>query len=363
MRYCSNCGKSINPTDKFCPECGKKTGADSSTQREQVFEGNIHKCPNCGTVLASFLKNCPDCGYELRGSAGASSVHEFSIRYANATSNSQKVDLIRTFVIPNTKEDILEFVILASSNTDINTYSRTSDSDDNDNSQQDVIEAWMAKLEQAVQKAGLLLEDDPYLEKIDKLYSEKKKSLDSARKKSGWKNIFQNDTLVVAFCVLGIFLILFSCYFLPERKLKKQVKQIETYIAEENYDAALTVAYSMNDGWSDSWTETRANLISRILQLQKESKGEDVSDEGKAQFPVKTLTGKQVSDVISILSSAGFTNVTKETVKTDLLTGWVDNLVNTEGAVKEITVNGSTDFTKGAWIDADTPIIVRYWAK
>lgn len=68
----------------------------------------------------------------------------------------------------------------------------------------------------------------------------------------------------------------------------------ELYIAEENYDAALTVAYSMSDNYSDSWSETRANLINRIQALKSESEGTSVDNEGKVQFPTKTLEGEQV---------------------------------------------------------------------
>ena len=39
----------------------------------------------------------------------------------------------------------------------------------------------------------------------------------------------------------------------------------------------------------------------------------------------------------------------------------LDKLTETKGSVDEITVNGSTDYTKGGWMEPDTPIIVRYW--
>lgn len=120
-----------------------------STARKTTYDGAIHKCPNCGTGLASFVKNCPECGYELRGADGAESVSDFARRYASTTSNEKKVDLIRTFVIPNTKEDILEFAILASSNIDTSAYTRDTVVESGGVSQQEISEAWMAKFEQA----------------------------------------------------------------------------------------------------------------------------------------------------------------------------------------------------------------------
>lgn len=381
MAYCTNCGGYVEDGAKFCGKCGAKMNVNhgsnmtsntqdsqsetKKTKRETVYDGEVHKCPNCGAVLTSFVKNCPECGYELRGAAGAVSIQEFSNNYARATSNVKKVDLIRTFVIPNTREDILEFAILASSNIDTGSYSRQSNVVSGGATQQDVIDAWMAKFEQARQKANILLTDDPYLEKINKLYADKKKELENARRVSGGKKVF--STIFGAIFgnefvkIMLPFLILTVCIPLlllgiggGEKKLEKQVKQIEAYIAEENYDAALTEAYSMSDDYSDSWSETRANLINRIQALKGES-------EGMVQFPTKTLEGEQVSDVVSILTSAGFTNITQEPVATDLLTGWLDKLLEAKGEVEEITVGGSTEYTKGAWLDPDTPIIVRYW--
>ena len=116
MAYCTNCGAQVDDNAKFCGACGNKMASNpqpsKSTARKTTYDGAIHKCPNCGTGLASFVKNCPECGYELRGADGAESVSDFARRYASTTSNEKKVDLIRTFVIPNTKEDILEFAIL-----------------------------------------------------------------------------------------------------------------------------------------------------------------------------------------------------------------------------------------------------------
>ncbi len=385
MAFCTNCGGYVEDGVKFCGHCGAKMTVTKtvntppvppikpteprSSQRESFYEGQIHKCPNCGATLSSFVKNCPDCGYELRGASSTYSVQEFSRRYASAANNSQKNDLIRTYVIPNTKEDILEFIILASSNIDSNTYSSSDVVVSGGVSSQDITEAWMAKFEQAHQKANLLLSDDPYLEKINKLYADKKKALENARSKSKKnkvvKGIFGSKTagIVALFALLIGIGIIFPLLMggSGERKLEKQVKQIEAYIAEGNYDAALTTAYAMSDNYSTSWSETRASLIKRILDLQGKGEGNEIeSHAGLVQIPTQRLTGKQVSDVMSIFTTAGFTNVTKEPVSRDLLTGWLDKITDTKGEVDEISINGDTHFSPGAWVDPDCPVIIRY---
>lgn len=45
MNYCSNCGNSLNPSDKFCSSCGSKIGSNlttaSRTKFSYEFKSNI----------------------------------------------------------------------------------------------------------------------------------------------------------------------------------------------------------------------------------------------------------------------------------------------------------------------------------
>ena len=147
MPFCSNCGKEIENNAKFCSGCGTScntTQADNQGQgqRKMKYEGEIHKCSQCGEVLDSFTTVCPSCGYELRGSSTTSAVKEFAAKLDGVTTEYQKENIIRSFPIPNTKEDIFEFMILASSNID-------------ERPNKDVFNAWIAKFEQCYQKAKL----------------------------------------------------------------------------------------------------------------------------------------------------------------------------------------------------------------
>lgn len=374
MAYCSNCGAQVDDNAKFCGICGNKMSAipqpPKTNARKTTYDGTIHKCPNCGVGLASFVKNCPECGYELRGADGAESVSEFAQRYSTANSNDKKVDLIRTFVIPNTKEDILEFAILASSNVDTAAYSRDTVVVSGGVSQQEVSDAWMAKFEQAYQKATILLNGEPELKKIEALYEKKKKSLNTAKATSVGgkvvKGIFGNEFVKIMLPFVLLMALIPLIFGLSEcgtgsgeKKLEKQVKQVEAYIAEGNYDAALTTAYSMSQSYSSSWTETRANLIARIKSLQGQSENHD----GQVQIPTKSFYGDQYTDVVTIFEAAGFTNVKAEPYTYDAIVGWMDKLLNAEGEVEEISINGETSYDKGGWVAADAPVIIRYHHK
>lgn len=142
MAFCAECGHRVAEGAKFCTECGTPVWADEqkSERREYIYESKVHKCPRCGEQVNSFTPVCPACGLEFRGKASV--VREFSQRLERAESRKDREMLIRNFYIPNTKEDITEFAILAAANIETDF---------------DCQDAWVAKLEQVHHKAELLL--------------------------------------------------------------------------------------------------------------------------------------------------------------------------------------------------------------
>ena len=181
MAFCINCGKELPDDAKFCSNCGATVnGTKSNAQRETIYEGQLHKCPNCGEVLSSFTASCPSCGYEIRGAKTNDSIRAFALSLAQAESDAQKINLIRSFPIPNTKEDVFEFLILAATNFN-------ADQSLSDNGiKKDVSDAWLAKIEQSYQKAKLLFSGEKDFSKIqnvyDQTYSQIKASQQSAKR-------------------------------------------------------------------------------------------------------------------------------------------------------------------------------------
>lgn len=157
MTFCSNCGHQLADGAKFCFECGAKVNAYESqgTQRKTVYDGEIHKCPNCGDVMDPFEIKCDACGYELRSAKATNSVKEFESKLENAKSVNARIALIKTFAIPNAKEDIYDFFILAISNIEAGG---------------DETDAWLAKLEQTYQKARLLFGSNTDFSYFQELY-------------------------------------------------------------------------------------------------------------------------------------------------------------------------------------------------
>ena len=173
MAFCSNCGVQLQEEAKFCSECGTPvTGGNIKTaERKTVYEGEIHKCPKCGETLNSFVSVCTSCGYELRSKQDEGSVREFAEKIERAENDEQRIRMIRNFAIPNTKEDILEFVILASTNIS------------SEYTSEETAAAWMVKMEQCRHKADLLLSSDSDYGKIIGLYEKTKKKYKKTKRK------------------------------------------------------------------------------------------------------------------------------------------------------------------------------------
>lgn len=166
MAFCINCGQELAEGAKFCANCGKEVNSNSTNQRKTVYEGEIHKCPSCGEILSSLAVICPSCGYEIRGSKASNSVKEFAMHLADVENDMQKITIIQSFPIPNNKEDILEFLILAATCLD------PSENITGDGVKKEVSDAWRVKVEQSYQKAKLLFANDVDFPKIQTVYDQ-----------------------------------------------------------------------------------------------------------------------------------------------------------------------------------------------
>lgn len=234
MAFCTNCGHQIADSAHFCSACGNKIDALPVAQveeRKTVYDGEIHKCPNCGETLNSFSVQCHACGNELRGAMKNNSVQElimqlqqiepskspadFSSMFSQALSGGQlnsaderKISLINGFTIPNTKEDILEFFFLASSNIDLKSYGFFSyPSPALNPSRRALSDAWLAKFEQAYQKALLMFADSFAFANIHSIYVQKMKALKRQKRQLLW---FVIGVVTLVFLSVGLPIIIIA---------------------------------------------------------------------------------------------------------------------------------------------------------
>lgn len=162
--YCSNCGKKLKEGMNFCDSCGTKVESNIP-EKTNIKDGKVFKCPSCGEILPYGTLKCHTCGHEIRGRKGASSIQDFSDKLLKENEQTKIIELIKTFPIPNTREDIIEFMFLASSNFDARYYATNKAADS-------ISGAWLSKMDQCYQKGKVMFDKEIDLNTIETIYND-----------------------------------------------------------------------------------------------------------------------------------------------------------------------------------------------
>lgn len=206
MSFCGKCGFKLDDGYAFCPKCGassevpgkatSRKGQPSGSQsfkaerenppesRDSVESGSearereVKRCPACGEIVGEHDYLCAACGYELQ-CASEGSIKDLYKRLEAIESTRPKNGLmdqdgytatdkklasaIRNFPIPNTKEDLIEFLVMANSNSnwdDVNAKSRP------------VPSAWRSKFDQAFSKFEISYRDSSEFQRFKDMKAE-----------------------------------------------------------------------------------------------------------------------------------------------------------------------------------------------
>jgi uncharacterized protein YoxC len=176
----------------------QKNEVERQEKQERLAE-EARKCPKCGQPLSGISAVCPLCGYEVRNAKTSSSINELTkeinkleqkrntiadtistkvSKRRNSPTDEKIASLISNFIVPNTKEDIFEFMILADGNMDVHFLAgkgKTTQVADI------VINAWANKFTQTYQKAQISFGEDEDFKKIQNLYDKKMQEIESAK--------------------------------------------------------------------------------------------------------------------------------------------------------------------------------------
>jgi hypothetical protein len=157
-------------------------------------EGDLKKCPSCGAPVQSFITRCGDCGHEFRNTLASNSIQKLyddiqkaetierakpfakdtslngrlvGEHFANESRETSitnlKASIISNFPIPNSKEDILEFLSLAvpKSHKTGNFFSRNYGHTSWDIKRQNILaKVWKEKCIQIIMKARFSMKED-----------------------------------------------------------------------------------------------------------------------------------------------------------------------------------------------------------
>ncbi len=220
-QFCHNCGSRISSGFKFCVKCGTPTinedeiaapaenvmkpatitnvsvenaKKDEQSQRKVEYVGKVLKCPNCGCVIGTETMLCPDCGMKINREEASGSIQTFYDRLMEIESNrkpkknslfvqvdpvdEQKLAFIRSYPIPNSIEDIVEFFSLAANNINV-MISKNSfwNKLDDPSIEKQISDAWVVKMQQLYKKAQRMFPHDEAFLQIQDIYFSKMKEL------------------------------------------------------------------------------------------------------------------------------------------------------------------------------------------
>ena len=270
-------------------------------------ERNVKHCPSCGYAIGSLDLFCPSCGSPMEDANASSAAQQLAYNLAlidnqkegivsnfirthqDKISNKavQKAQMIKSFPVPNTKKDILEFIHMASSNinTSILLGDTAGSSLDADalKSEKLISEAWLEKMESVYQKGKTLFAGDSDFAKIESIYSFKKREIETYRENLRKKEKKSHTITVILVIILmaGIATAVFfgirgerQAKVTKNNNLESIVVEIRQDIADGNYDAALlkTNKVRLKDGDSAEeeakWDREREMLVKEIEEAR-----------------------------------------------------------------------------------------------
>lgn len=277
------------PDDKGKPDSDveekiKDKGAQDTRRDPQ--ETRVRRCPACGEIVGEYAYTCESCGFELRRSSDGSiaELYRKLEEIENSRPKSKKEDdsgntptdkklasAIRNFPIPNTKEDLIEFLVMANAN---------SRWDDRDAEEEAVPCAWRSKFDQAYTKAELLFGQDASFERFQKIKSQAKASEREGVRKNFLAWVGVGVSLVFAIGAAVLFLSLSDCGLKSENtRLQGVLSQVYECIDDGEYGKARQEAaglvYSGNTVSSsgadaaEHWEEIRKETLELIDQKER----------------------------------------------------------------------------------------------
>lgn len=343
MAFCTNCGQQLTDGGKFCANCGVPIvqalmppipiyKSNDEEMRKTIYDGDLHKCPRCGEYLKAFETVCPnpDCGFELRNIKTHGAVKEFSELLTKEQSEARRINLIQNFHVPNSREDIMEFMILATSNFDENYYATHLDTKDES-------DAWLNKIEQCYQKAQISLSANDF-EKVEGWYQQTKERI---RKSMVDKPVDVEDRIHKA----------------KERKSivekKSQGSLLEKVTEKAKNKKGGIVATIAGVGLASAFPVVGAGLIiGGVSSLLKKEKPKDVKI--KAGVSSESVKGQYYEDVIDIFARNGFINIKAREDG--------HSVFHKSGTVKKVKMGTKETFSASTVFPMDENVIILYYS-
>lgn len=397
MSFCSNCGERLDETAQSCSKCGKEISTNSLLTKKNTattYDGKIYKCPNCGEILNAFQLKCSSCGYEIRSSSESQALSDFYEKLNSAKDEGQKIEIIKNFPIPDTKEDLINFMTWAVSNYD-GDYAAMHKYDN------DISDAYFAVAEKCFYKAKMLfLANSSEMRCIEEEYKAMCKERDDCNKnqqkkenKKRTSDFFKTFTASISSffngikitpifvgCSIGFLAIclavLIPLFYLNILTFNKNAvsvgldsKQIITkdisYVIENLEDKGFTYIETRPLDWNYQYKTNATMSITidgktRFVEGSKFDKSakiviyyNDAPQMVSIGLTSSEIIGKDYKHIVKLLKDLGF--VYFETNPYD------EFLSTRHNRIKEIVIDKKTSFSKTDEFSQDSKILIIYY--
>ena len=253
-------------------------------------EGVVKKCPSCGAQVNAFKTNCNECGLEFREVQSSSSLKDFFNQIENAKPENRAV-IIANFPVPNTKEDLVEFITMAIGNSKklsqgekneyfVRTFGKTANEDYREND----IKAWAAKAKSIILKTKLIYSDDANM--ISSLNTWEKElynlTSDSLIDKSNQYFKIGCKFFVLLIILIGVFYFIKACCFVSNKfnqfdsinkNIQNQItierKTVDSLLILDKVEDALNACFKIDDEYRRNDGFDKINIYLSSLYLDK----------------------------------------------------------------------------------------------
>lgn len=107
-KFCSNCGKALNDSVKFCPYCGFAVSEEKSVNIASSDNHNKY-CSKCGYKLDNDDLFCPECGAKCNNINEIQNNNDFNQTPHENINKKDSFNFIKVFIIGFFKCNIFSY--------------------------------------------------------------------------------------------------------------------------------------------------------------------------------------------------------------------------------------------------------------
>ena len=222
-------------------------------------QGDIKVCPRCGgTVLSGYAK-CPECGYAFMNVGANSSARLLDSRLNGVTDYEKRAHIISSFPIPNTREDLMEFLSVLEPKAFARHKGKEKERKEK--------KAYYEKYIECLNKAKISFGDDPATMMFIKHYNRDKFRLHVTEENMGV--VIALVSFIIYFVILGGIALFESCSKKITKYQNESLKvEYEEWKAKANIEMEI-YADSLQNLLDDLPTPTVSNYEECIRKLSK----------------------------------------------------------------------------------------------